>query len=660
MKQFYIDGINLKVNDIPTLAAVMGGAEFVLSDGMHELVEPLKISGVPVKLTAAEGVSPVISAAREIRGFSSHSVNGVTVWVAPVPEECLGANQAFTPDGRRVPRPRLPKDGFYLVSGIPGFDEPFKTDRNTRSPGINFLDGELPKLRYPQDVDIRAFHWWTDELLKIREIDYDAHVITFVDPSISSMRCENSETHGARWYADNVFEALGQAEGQYYLDRAEALIYYVPTPEDDIDSFSLCLPALTSLLEVRGAMGSEELPALEVENIAFACSDWEYRERLHSQSASDTPSSIYVADSKHVIFRGCAFRNIGFSAICIDTGAACVTFDHCSFTDIGGNAINIAGNNGDPHTNHLYPEWNNRDYKHWGNPNDDKFGIIHDVKITDCLIRSYGRVFFNACGILLRYAHHCEISHNEISDGYYTGISVGWIWGYTHSETHHIRIEKNHIYNIGQTLLSDMGGIYTLGRQPGTVISGNLIHDVEMDSYGGWCIYPDEGSSDMLIENNVCYRCTAQPFHQHYGQGNLVRNNIFAFGEGGQMIVTRYEQHLSIILERNILVSKGTALYAKPAEGLHIADSGNLLWNYDGEAVSGSMNFNVMTREYSFPEENRRTPEQMRAGGLYRGAKIADPLFADPENGDFTLAPDSPAFDIDFIPIDLSDVGIRN
>ena len=38
---------------------------------------------------------------------------------------------------------------------------------------------------------------------------------------------------------------------------------------------------------------------------------------------------------------------------------------------------------------------------------------------------------------------------------------------------------------------------------------------------------------------------------------------------------------------------------------------------------------------------------------------IADPLFVDPENDDYSLSPESPAFKLGFKPIDLSGVGLR-
>lgn len=159
--------------------------------------------------------------------------------------------------------------------------------------------------------------------------------------------------------------------------------------------------------------------------------------------------------------------------------------------------------------------------------------------VTDNHIYDGGHVFHSAVGILSTHSFGNEISHNHIHDLFYSGISCGWVWGYADSVPKDNRIEKNYIHDLGKKLLSDMGGIYTLGVQPGTVVRGNVIHDVEKCNYGGFGIYPDEGSSHILIENNVCYNTSSQPFHQHYGRENVVRNNILAFGREGQVRLSR-------------------------------------------------------------------------------------------------------------------------
>jgi hypothetical protein len=45
--------------------------------------------------------------------------------------------------------------------------------------------------------------------------------------------------------------------------------------------------------------------------------------------------------------------------------------------------------------------------------------------------------------------------------------------------------------------------------------------------------------------------------------------------------------------------------------------------------------------------------------GFEKNSIVADPMFKDPANNDYTLLPESPAFKLGFKQIDLSTVGLR-
>lgn len=118
------------------------------------------------------------------------------------------------------------------------------------------------------------------------------------------------------------------------------------------------------------------------------------------------------------------------------------------------------------------------------------------------------------------------IKNNEIHNLPYSGISVGWMWSPVPTLCCNNAIDGNHIHHILQTL-SDGGGIYMLGLQPGSKITNNHIHDVQVnagraESNG---MFLDEGTTDVLIQNNLVYNIAKSPLRFHKATTNLVKEN---------------------------------------------------------------------------------------------------------------------------------------
>lgn len=102
--------------------------------------------------------------------------------------------------------------------------------------------------------------------------------------------------------------------------------------------------------------------------------------------------------------------------------------------------------------------------------------------------------------------------------------------------------------------LNDGGGIYTLGKSPGTVIENNWIHDIysylNYDSAG---LYFDEGSSDIVARGNIIYNIRVG-VHQHYGYNNELDNNLLANLDYAMLRFGKAEPHLSLYAHNNIFV----------------------------------------------------------------------------------------------------------
>ena len=174
--------------------------------------------------------------------------------------------------------------------------------------------------------------------------------------------------------------------------------------------------------------------------------------------------------------------------------------ENSSFYDIGGMAIRIGA----------LPYYTDTD------SNVAQFNTVQNTAIE-----GYGRVIASSPGISQGDGHDNTYTHNDIYDGYQDGIELcapACALGKSNSHGVFNNISSfNHIYNIGQGILSDMGCIYyeTDPSSTGNQILNNKCHDVvdaaglDSDGYAGQGYYLDLNTANVLVENNLAYRLSA-------------------------------------------------------------------------------------------------------------------------------------------------------
>lgn len=607
-------------------------AAIVLAAGVPSAVVRLPAGDVPLK--AAMRLGPEASG-RVYRGADDGStrITGAVpvtdwaeradgVWAAKAPKDDAGRpmwTESLFVNGRRAVRARFPDAGYFRLPEPPKESE----SQASRTGYVQLapLPGEaaaklagipLDEFRYAQLVvhvkwDVARYPIWS----------FTNGVATVCG---EKMKPWNIWSKDDLYSLENVRSAF-DAPGEWFYDAKAGEILYRPLPDETIREAFVPREGLETLVAVRGAMD------VVFENVTFAGSapvaakgptslaPWQ-------AAAGVSTATVTVDDSTNVVFRNCRFEHTGNYALWFRSGVKDGGAYSCEMRDLGAGGVRI------------------------GVHDLGKGCVSSGVTVDDCLIADGGRFHPAGVGVLIAHASDNAVTHNEIRALYYTGVSVGWVWGYSGSVAQRNTIAFNHIHDIGRDELADMGGVYTLGTSFGTSVSNNVIHGVHSYSYGGWGLYPDEGSEGIVFENNLVYETDDASCHQHYGRDNVFRNNILVDSAKGQIAVSRVEDHRSLVCERNIILwTAGDAFVGyggTKSERAKIDWRGNLWWRTDGkEEFNGT----------SFAEWCRRVRDE--------GSVFADPLFADWRNRDFCLSGNSPALKLGFKPFDPSLAGRR-
>jgi len=437
-------------------------------------------------------------------------------------------------------------------------------------------------------------------------------------------------------------------------------------------------PKLLELIRVEGKIDTEGPKDIPVRNLHFKGLTFKHAERYtltKDDAGLQHDWNMLDKDNAMVRLRGaenckideCHFLYGGSGAIRVDLHGMNNNISNNHIEHMGGGGILLCGygpgtkdvnknntvyNNNIHHVGEIY--WQSPGIFLWNSGgNRVANNLIHDTNycgliISGCVIR-----FF----IESDKREQCRaIRWHEIGE-LPKKLTPDVVRPYWHSRNN--IIENNEIHHV-MNKLGDGNGIYIRASGPGNIIRRNYIHHLLAETGKQSGIRTDGGQMDVLISENIIFKCRSQGMILKLN--NRFENNIIAdifdprlvylkIVEGPMQGASNKQNIFYSLSEKSTFIAQ-----PKPGKGLFGEDSRGRI---PATMKDVDSDFNIY---YCKPDNSlaKKTLNSLQENdNSDKNSLATDPMFVDPENGDFRFKPGSPAIEMGIVPIDISKIGLR-
>jgi hypothetical protein len=501
------------------VAGMSGDIEVQLADGVYRLTAPWRLTsadsgtnGHTVVWRAAPSAHPVVSGAKAVTGWTVAN-QARNIWQASV-DTGVDTRQLY-------------------VNGVPATRARTQVNRSDftfTSTGMRFTTSALSylnSLANQNRVEVESINSWTDRYSPVQSIS--GNVLTMRQPAWNNNTFGydtlSSPFRAGPMYLENAYEFL-DAPGEWYLNTATGILSYIPLSGQNMASVDVEFPLLASLVSIGGSSYADPAHHITLSGITFTGTSWldpsgdqGYADQQTGAYIAGTwswpsnaltscqsgcqqfeavrpywrqmPAAVQVSAADHITLDTDQFVNLGQTAVGIGNdanahatgvglGTSAITVTRSVFAQDSAGAIIAGGVQADAH-----------------HPSDQRM-INRDLTISNNLVHDMGLDYRGITSFLPTYVTNAVVSHNEIYNMPYSGLSFGYGWGANDAGG------SNDYANRG--LYNYQPRYTTATTASGNQLIGNYIHDVMQQMNDGSCIYTLSANPNARIDSNHCVR----------------------------------------------------------------------------------------------------------------------------------------------------------